>query len=164
IHDQKMMVQEILESNEQQAVLSEQAYLNYQLAESQRLTYEGLFMQAPALICILRGPEHRYNFVNTKYQALFAGRPLVGLPVAEALPEVTNQGIVTLLDNVYQTGETFIGNELRVDLQVPADAPAAHPGYFNFTYQRFSEQGKVAGIMVFAYDVTELVNARKALE
>jgi len=163
IHDQKMMVQEILESNEQQAILSEQAYQNYQRAESQRATYQGLFMQAPALICILRGPAHRYEFVNTAYQALFQNRPLVGHTVAEALPEVADQGIVALLDNVYNTGETFTGNEMLVELASPAGG-AAYPGYFNFSYQRFSEQGEAAGIMVFAFDVTELVNARKALE
>jgi PAS domain S-box-containing protein len=163
IHDQKMMVQEILESNEQQAILSEQAYQNYQRAESQRATYQGLFMQAPALICIVRGPEHRYEFVNTAYQSLFQGRPLVGRTVLEALPEVADQGFVTLLDNVYRTGETFIGNEMHIALASPVDGTAA-PAYFNFSYQRFNEQGEAAGIMVFAFDVTELVNARKALE
>ncbi|GAA4504875.1 hypothetical protein GCM10023172_31880 [Hymenobacter ginsengisoli] len=164
IHDQKMMVQEILEANEQQAVLSEQAYQNYQLAESQRAMYQGLFMQAPALICILRGPEHRYDFVNTAYQSLFPGRQLLGCTVAQALPEVVDQGIASLLDGVYQTGETFTGNELLVELQARPDSPAMRPAYFNFTYQRFSEQGQVAGITVFAFEVTELVNARKALE
>jgi len=164
IHDQKMMVQEILEANEQQAVLSEQAYLNYQLAESQRATYQGLFMQAPALICILRGAEHHYEFVNTRYQSLFPDRQLVGRSVAEALPEVAEQGIVALLDNVYQTGETFYGDELPVELQPLQEAATRRPSYFNFTYQRFSEQGTVSGIMVFAFDVTELVTARKKLE
>jgi len=164
IHDQKMMVQEILEANEQQAVLSEQAYQNYQLAESQRATYQGLFMQAPALICILRGTAHRYDFVNTAYQSLFPDRQLVGLTVAEALPEVADQGFTAILDGVYQTGETFTGNELLVELQAQKGAPEMRPAYFNFTYQRFSEQGQVAGITVFAFEVTELVNARKALE
>jgi len=163
IHDQKMMVQEILEANEQQAILSEQAYQNYQRAESQRAMYQGLFMNAPALICILRGPAHRYEFVNTAYQALFQGRPLVGRTVAEALPEVADQGIVALLDNVYHTGETFTGQEMLVEL-APTPEGTPYPGYFNFSYQRFSEQGEAAGIMVFAFDVTELVNARKALE
>jgi len=164
IHDQKMMVQEILEANEQQAILSEQAYQNYQLAESQRATYQGLFMQAPALICILRGPTHRYDFVNTAYQSLFPDRQLVGHTVAEALPEVAGQGFTQLLDKVYETGETFTGDELLIKLQVRLGEPAMRPAYFNFTYQRFSEQGQVAGIAVFAFEVTELVNARKALE
>ncbi|MDJ0363998.1 PAS domain-containing protein [Hymenobacter sp. H14-R3] len=169
IHDQKMMVQEILSASEQQALLSEQAYQNYQLFENQRNTYQSLFMQAPALICILRGPEHRCEFVNTAYQARFPDRQLLGRPVAEALPEVVAQGIVQLLDNVLETGETFIGDELLVELPAPEgparEAPASlHPAYFNFTYQRFSERGEVGGIMVFAFEVTELVNARKALE
>ena len=164
IHDQKMMVQEILEANEQQAILSEQAYQNYQLAESQRTTYQGLFMQAPALICILRGPDHRYDFVNTAYQSLFPDRQLVGRTVAEALPEVAGQGFTQLLDKVYETGETFTGDELLIELQVQLGEPATRSAYFNFTYQRFSEQGQTAGIAVFAFEVTELVNARKALE
>jgi len=164
IHDQKKMVQEILEANEQQAILSEQAYQNYQLAESQRATYQGLFMQAPALICILRGPTHRYDFVNTAYQSLFPDRQLVGYPVAEALPEVVSQGFIDILDEVYRTGETFTGNELLIELQQELGSPTMRPAYFNFTYQRFSEQGQVAGIAVFAFEVTELVNARKALE
>lgn len=164
IHDQKLLVQEILEANEQQAALSEQAYQSYQLAESQKDTYQHLFIQAPALICILRGPEHRYEFVNTAYQSFFPDRQLVSRPVAEALPELADQGIVTLLDNVYQTGETFFGKELLIELQAQAGDTHRQPKYFNFTYQRFSEHDKVAGIMVFAFDVTELVNARKALE
>jgi PAS domain S-box-containing protein len=163
IHDQKMMVQEILETNEQQAVLSEQAYQNFKLAESQRETYQTLFMQAPALICILRAPGHRYEFVNTAYQGLFAGRQLVGLTVAEALPEVAAQGITRLLDDVFETGETFRANELLVQLR-DADTNQLHDAYFNFTYQRFSEGDQPAGIMVFAFNVTELVEMRQVLE
>ncbi len=163
IHDQKMMVQEILETNEQQAVLSEQAYQNFKLAESQRETYQNLFMQAPALICILRGATHRYDFVNSAYQSLFAGRQLVGLPVAQALPEVAAQGITRLLDKVYETGETFQANELLVQL-CDAATRQLRDAYFNFTYQRFSEVDQPAGIMVFAFDVTELVEVRQVLE
>ncbi len=164
IHDQKMLVQEILESNEQQAVLSEQAYQNYQLAESQKDTYQSLFMQAPALICTLRGPAHRYEFVNTAYQALFPDRQLVGLPLAEALPELANQGIIPLLDNVLQTGEVFVGTEMPVGLQPQKDASTTYQRYFNFTFQRFLEQNQESGVMVFAFEVTELVHARNALE
>ncbi|MVN77123.1 PAS domain-containing protein [Hymenobacter sp. HMF4947] len=165
IHDQKLLVQEILETNEQQAVLSDQAYQNYKRAESQRETYQELFRQAPALICILRGPEHRYEFVNAAYQSLFAGRQLVGKTVAEALPEVAAQGVITLLDNVYTTGETFRANELPVQLRTAAAAgEPLHQRYFSFTYQRFSEADQPVGIMVFAFDITELVEARQTLE
>ncbi|GAB3589512.1 PAS domain-containing protein [Hymenobacter daeguensis] len=162
IHEQRQMVQELLSANEQQAALSEQAYQTYQRAEAQRETYESLFMQAPALICILRGPEFRYAFANTRYQELFQGRPLLGLPLVEALPELRSQGIVELLENVYRTGQPFYGNEVGIELQ-RADG-TRYDGYFNFTYQRFEEADAPAGIMVFAFDVTALVQARQALE
>jgi PAS domain S-box-containing protein len=162
IHDQKQMVQELLEANEQQALLSDQAYQAYQLAESQRETFHSLFMQAPALICILRGPEHRFDFVNPLYQQLFVGRQLVGRTVEEALPEVIDQGFVQLLDRVYETGEAFHGNEILIMLERPDGE--VRPSYLNFTYQLFHEGGQKAGITVFAYEVTDLVQARKTLE
>jgi len=143
--------------------LSEQAYELYQKAEGQRETYFNLFMQAPAMICVLRGPAHVYDFVNPVYQQIFPGRQLLGLPVAEALPEVVEQGIIELLDKVYQTGESFYGNELNLKFIRPGDSEL-YNGYFNFVYQQFREQGQAAGIMVFAYDVTELVVARQVLE
>ncbi|MDB5267859.1 MAG: hypothetical protein JWP58_899 [Hymenobacter sp.] len=163
IHEQRQMVQELLHANEHQAALSEQAYQQYQKAESQRETYENLFAQAPALICILRGPAHQYEFVNPRYQQLFPHRQLVGLPVADALPELKDQGIIPLLDNVYQTGETFEAHELP--LQLVRDASGElRTDYFNFTYQQFRENGQPAGIMVFAYEVSDLVRARQVLE
>ena len=163
IHEQRQMVQELLGANEQQALLSDQAYQMYQRAESQRETYESLFQQAPAMICILRGPEHRYEFVNPAYQLLFPHRQLVGHTVAEVLPEVKEQGIINLLDNVYQTGETFHGNELLMQLERDA-SKTLKDTYFNFIYQQFRENGEPAGVMVFAFEVTDLVRARQALE
>ncbi|WP_426490867.1 PAS domain-containing protein [Hymenobacter sp. 102] len=163
IHDQKQMVQELLEQNEQQAQLSDQAYQAFQQVQQQRETFYNLFMHTPALICVLRGPEHHYEFVNTQYQSMFAGRQLLGLPVAEAIPEVVNQGFITLLDNVYNTGEMFVGNEIPVAI-ANEQTGQLETSYFNFTYQQLRENGEKAGITVFAYDVTELTLARRALE
>jgi PAS domain S-box-containing protein len=163
IHEQRQMVQELLEANEQQALLSEQAHDLYRTAEAQRETYHSLFMQAPAMICILRGPEHQFDFVNPVYQQLFPHRQLLGLAVTKALPEVKDQGILEILNNVYQTGETFFGNELKLQLERDA-SKQLRDSYFNFTYQQFRENGQPAGIMVFAFEVTDLVLARQALE
>ncbi|MBO3270634.1 MULTISPECIES: PAS domain-containing protein [Hymenobacter] len=160
IQAQKQLVEELLVTNEQQATLSDQAYQAYQLAESQRLTLNNLLMTAPAVICILRGAEHRYEFVNPEYQRLFPNRQLVGNTVLEALPELADQGIQQLLDQVYETGEPFIGNEIEI-LLAQEGSSELRKHYFNFTYQLFKENGQKAGITVFAYDVTDLVSARK---
>ena len=163
IHEQRQMVQELLAANEQQNTLSEQAYQLYQRAENQRETYQNLFMQAPAMIAIVRGPEHRFEFVNPAYQQLFPHRQLVGSAVAEVLPEIKDQGIIDLLDNVYRTGETFHGNELKMQLERDASGTLTDT-YFNFVYQQFRENNQPAGIMVFAFEVTDLVRARRELE
>lgn len=163
IHEQRQMVQELLSANEQQNTLSEQAYQLYQRAESQRETYQHLFMQAPAMIAITRGPGHRFEFMNPAYQQLFPHRELLGRTVAEVLPEIKDQGIIDLLDKVYETGETFHGNEMKMQLERDASG-TLEDSYFNFVYQQFREDGAPAGIMAFAFEVTSLVRARQALE
>jgi len=163
IHEQRQMVQELLSANETQAVLAEQAYQLYQKAENQRETFQSLLLQAPAMICILRGAEHRYEFVNPNYQQLFPHRELLGHTVEEVLPEVKDQGIIGILDKVYQTGETFHGDEMKMQLERDA-SKALKDSYFNFVYQQFRENDEPAGIMVFAFEVTEFVHARQALE
>ena len=162
IHEQKLMVQELLEANEQQALLSDQAYEQYQRAQQQRQILLDLFADAPAMISVVRGPEHRYEFANTRFRELVGQQDIVGRTVAEVFPEVVSQGIMTILDGVFRTGQPMIGNELFVQLAGPNGQ--LRDCYFNFSYQRFEENGQPAGITAYAYDVTELVLTRQALE
>ncbi|GAA4425696.1 hypothetical protein GCM10023188_06880 [Pontibacter saemangeumensis] len=163
IHDTRIMVQELLEANEQMSALSDQVQVAYMKAENERKKLERLIMQAPAMFCILKGPEHRFELVNTQYQQLFPKRQLQGLTVVEALPEVIEQGFVQLLDNVYSTGKEFIAEEvlIRLDRQ---DNGQLQDVYLNFIYQPLYEAEQVAGILVFAYDVTQQVLFRMKLQ
>jgi PAS domain S-box-containing protein len=163
IQDQKQLVEELLLANEEQVALSDQAYAAHQLAQSQREAFYSLFMQAPALITILRGEQHEFEFVNPRYQALFPGRILVGRTVAEAIPEAVEQGFIGLLDEVYRTGQPFHGTEVLLQVQRP-DSDEMEQVYLNFIYQASRENGEIVGISCFAFDVTELVLARKKLE
>ncbi|WP_400192681.1 PAS domain-containing protein [Hymenobacter sp. B81] len=162
VHEQKQLVQELTEANEQQMMLSDQAYAAARLASTQRETFYNLFMQAPALICILRGTQHVFEFANPHYQELFAGRQLLGRSVLEVVPEAAEQGFLALLNGVYQTGETFFGNEVR--LQVQRNGTESTDVYLDFTYQAFRENEQIVGIFVFAFDVTERVHMRQQLE
>jgi PAS domain S-box-containing protein len=125
----------------------------------ERDTLYQVFAQTPAAICIQRGPEHRYEYFNAAYQAFFPGRQLLGKSVAEALPEAVESGVLPLLDHVYQTGETYFGNELPVTVTQPDGS--TRQLYFNFTYQAYRENGEIVGISTFAYDVAEQVLARQ---
>jgi PAS domain S-box-containing protein len=115
-----------------------------------------LFERAPAAIVLLRGPEHRLEYLNPAYQQLFPGRQMLGRPIAEVQPEALDQGFIALLDRVFRTGETYYGNEVPLHMAAPAETR-----YLNFTYQAYQETGQTAGISVFAYDVTEQVLARQ---
>jgi PAS domain S-box-containing protein len=138
------------------------------LAERQLKAERGrlaeIFERAPAFIATLRGPDHVFETTNPLYQQLVGHRDVAGRPVREALPEVVEQGFIHLLDNVYRTGEPFIGTEVKVLLQsTPGSEPAEH--VLNFIYQPIVEtDGSVSGIFVHAVDVSEQVRARRQVE
>lgn len=119
------------------------------------------FMQAPAGICVLDGPNFIFELANPPYQKLFPGRKLIGRPLLEALPELKDQLIWDILKNVYKTGNTFEGKELLVPMAREANGPI-EDRYFTFIYQaRYDAADKVDGIMVFVFEVTEAVLVRQ---
>ena len=134
--------------------------------EEQRRIHKLLEM-APAAIAMLRGPEHRWSYVNPAYLAAI-GRSrmeeLLGKPIRETLPEVEGQGYFELLDRVYQTGEALSGTESKVRLnRGPGGQPES--AYFNFLYQPVKgPSGEVEGVFVHAVDVTAQVEARLEVE
>ena len=126
--------------------------------EQERTVFSGALDQTPAMVCLLRGPAHRFAFVNRNYQGLHPNRPLLGLPLAEALPEMEAQGFGALLDRVYATGETYRGQEVPV---TDAGPHGPRERFFDFTYQAAREHGEIVGVDVFAFDVTDQVRVRE---
>ncbi len=132
--------------------------------EAQKTILQNLFMQAPAMICTLKGPGHRFDLVNPVYQRIFGNRKLTGLPILEALPELKGQHILKILDRVYQTGKTYIGREERIMVS-PDEGKEVEELYFNFIYQpTYNESNEIDGILVFAYEVSDQVRAREAIQ
>jgi PAS domain S-box-containing protein len=133
-------------------------------AEAGRRQLHALFMEAPAPIVILDGPDLVLELVNPAYQRIFPGRNLRGKPLLAALPEVEGTDIYDIIRQVYATGETFVARERPLRLARLAGNPLEDI-YFTFTYQaRRNGQGQVDGILVFAYEVSDQVNARRAIE
>ena len=105
----------------------------------------GVFAQAPAFVAVLRGKEHVFEFVNDAYLQLVGHRNIIGKRVIDALPELRAQGFVDLLDEVYRTGEPFVGRELPVGLQHDPGGPAEEV-YLDFVYQPLiDEHGERVG-------------------
>ncbi len=74
---------------------------------AERERFAQLFEQAPTFMTVLRGPRHVFELANPRYLQLVGDRPIIGRPIAEALPEAVSQGYVERLDQVYSTGEAF---------------------------------------------------------
>lgn len=129
-------------------------------AADQRL--RSLFNEAPAAIALVRGKDHIYELANPLYCRLVGRTDLIGRAGREALPELVEQGIWDLFDNVYATGEPFVGKELPVKLDRMGNG-ALDLGYFNMNAQPMSDaDGRIVGVMIFAIEITELVVARQA--
>jgi PAS domain-containing protein len=47
---------------------------------------------AKLLVCVMRGPEQRFEFVNRRYLQLVGERELIGRPLRAAMPEIEGRG------------------------------------------------------------------------
>lgn len=133
-------------------------------AEVQRNRLYSLLLQAPALICIQRGPDHIFEFANPLYCQTVGNRELIGKTIREAFPDLEGQGIFDFLDQVFKTEEPFVGTEVLVHFDRRGDG-TIEEGFFNFIYQPIYDiHGKVEGIITFAFEVTDQVVARHQAE
>ena len=132
-----------------------------ELLETERLTQ--VFEQAPVGIAVLHGKEHIFEFANDAYSQLVDRRPLQGLPVREALPEMAGQGIYELLDSTLETGKVVHRRSLR--LLVADSRGVRKERFFDFVYQpTVDQEGRAVGIVVVVHDVSELTEARRAAD
>lgn len=123
--------------------------------ENERENFRNLFRQSPEMVCILTGPNHKFEFVNETHAKLL-GFDATGLTYSEAQPEAPQ--LREIFDLVYRTGETaryielpiFVGKTLRhFDLTIAA---------------RRDLKQTIDGIMILGGDVSERVKARQQAE
>ncbi|MES1211796.1 MAG: response regulator, partial [Acidobacteriota bacterium] len=129
--------------------------------ELQKLRLHSLFMQAPTLIAVLRGPEHVVELANRPICQAWGHteEEVLGKPLFEGMPELRGQAFPALLDGVYRTGVPHVGKE------TPARLGRGEIQYFNFMYSPFRNiDGEIEGIFVVAADVTAQVVAREQVD
>ncbi len=133
------------------------------IEEAQARRLASVFEQAPVGIAILRGPSHVFEVANPVYLALLGGRDVVGKSVGDALPQLEGQGIHDMLDQVYASGEPFVGRSVKVLLDRRGDG-AVEECFFDLAYQPMTHEGRVEAIAIVAFEVTELARAKKEAE
>lgn len=122
--------------------------------ENERQNFRNLFKQTPEMVCILRGPDHVFEFVNEAHVRAL-NFDATGKTVREAQPESVE--VHGILDAVYRTGKTAelfeipitLGNRLR---------------YFNLTYSaRRDRHGTINGVMILGTEITDQILIRNSI-
>jgi signal transduction histidine kinase len=130
----------------------------------ERHKLEALFRDSPAAIALWKGPKLIFEMVNPGYQSLFPGRKLLGLPLDEAIPELSDQPFSDLLRGVLETGQSYVGHEALARHRARADGPI-EDRYYDFVYVRINDgNGEPFGVYDHAVEVTDRVLSRRALE
>jgi PAS domain S-box-containing protein len=89
------------------------------------------------------------------------GDDVIGKRYFDVLPELKDQSIFKILNDVYATGIAYEATEDRVDIVVDGK-PQIH--YFNFSFKPLKDaEGNVWGVLNTAADVTELAKIRQQL-
>lgn len=146
-----LFVVNVLRSRSQYLEKSKQAIANT------RENFNNLFEKIPELVCITRGPNHVFEYVNLAHIKAI-GQNAIGKTLVEAQPASVE--LRALFDEVYKTGKTLILHEYEITISKLNKKKS-----FNMTFSPHRDEfGVIDGVMSIAADVTEEVNIRKKLK
>jgi signal transduction histidine kinase len=133
-------------------------------AEAHNRQLADVFRAAPVGVALLRGKDHVFEFTNDIYNGFVGQREVIGLPIRAALPELEDQGVLELLDGVYETQEAYRGHSFPTRMLNPHTGQLEQR-YFEFVFQPLpAEPEQLPGIAVVGIDISELILARTAAE
>ncbi|MDB5253591.1 MAG: hypothetical protein JWP27_2760 [Flaviaesturariibacter sp.] len=123
-----------------------------------------LFMQAPAAVCIVRGPDFIVDLANGGMLDMLGRTPqIIGRPIVEALPEARVQGLIDILTQVMTTRQPYQVSSFPATLLINGERETR---YFDLVFNLYDRA--VTGlddecIFCLAHNVTEQVEARKKI-
>ena len=136
----------------------------YELADEERLLWHNIFQDSPELIAVYSGRSYEVSYINKSYQKLFPDRELAGKPIIESLPELKEQGFISLMDEVRRTGKPISRREVPFEVDYN-EKDGVQTRYFNFTYRPIKEKDEdLPSIVVHAVDITAQVKKREKIE
>lgn len=116
---------------------------------------------SPYPIYLIMGEELRIAVANkATLTAWGRGNEVIGMRFIEALPELAGQPFEALLKKVMSTGKPYYAVNDRADLVIDGKLTTS---YYTFSYQPVTNtHGEIEGVVCYATDVTDLVNAVNA--
>ena len=136
------------------------------IIKKQQDEFQGIFMNAPALISIRRGEDLRIEFVNQAIIDYFGQKDLTGKTTTDLVNEfnLDNRDATEIMQRVYKTGVPHSGKALHIKLDREGDGKM-EDAWFDFLYQPvFNDVGIVDGVASFAFDVSYIIKANEELK
>jgi len=154
---------ELLVTNEKLAATNEELVESYHQLQTSESRFRSLIQQAPFAICVIRASDLVVTEVNDRYLEL-VGKDrfqLDGKIIWEGVPEAA-QYYAPLMQRVIKTNVSYTAKEAEITL-IRKGIPEQL--FIDFVYEPVVDHnGSVTAIMVIGIDVSQKVNARKAIE
>jgi PAS domain S-box-containing protein len=133
------------------------------LVEDTSNRYYTMLMDSPFAFSIMKGKDMVITLANDLIKEFWGkGNEVEGKKLLQVLPELKDQPFPEMLNSVYTTGIPVYVNEIPARLQ---HKDKMEERYFNVAYQPDHQaDGTISGVITIAYDVTEMVLARKIIE
>ena len=122
-----------------------------------------MFERAPGFICLLTGPDLIVEFTNAAHRRLFGVHDAEGRPYIEAYAKIAALGSPEILFQVYESGQRYIGRAAPVLIPQPDGEVEEH--LLDLMLEPvMDDEGRVRGLFLEGFDVTEQVRAQRAAE
>lgn len=132
--------------------------------EAERRKLQAIFQGAESALVVFQGPDWIVEMMNTKYQAIYPNRDLLGKPLFSEVPELKSSHFPDVLKDVYETGEPYVSHEGLARIK-NAVTGMIEERYFDTTFSRISfGVGTSFRIIATPREVTDRVLARKMIE
>lgn len=124
--------------------------------------FRNLVKEAPIATSVLIGKDYTIELANDEALKLWGkSKTILGKKLLEAMPELTDQPYLAILDNVYNTGTMYEGKESLTYIETNGILKAV---YVNFIYKALHDtEGAVYAILCMGYDVTSQVEYKNKL-
>ncbi len=125
--------------------------------------FRALIEEAPVATCLFVGRELRIEVANSAMIAhMGKGAAVLGKPLAEALPELRGQPFLAILNEIFDSGETFDAKAMPATLIIDGKPQQR---YFDYTFKPLrAPAGDVWAIIDMSVDVTEQVLAQQRIK
>jgi PAS domain S-box-containing protein len=120
-------------------------------------------MKSPFAFSVMKGKDMVITLANSLIKEFWGkGNEVEGKTLLQVLPELKDQPFPEMISQVFTTGIPVYANEILG--KVTYNGQLKHK-YFNVVFQPYYEaDNSISGVTQIAYDVTEMVLARKKIE